>query len=379
MTVDKLESAQLQVVLPGTRGSFRRRVVDAMHGLIPAQGSFCFLGKDDVRAYGDATRLIDGFARPLSGGAPVGTLGGTGLRLSTAFGFDPVSVVAGPRRVYLSHELWPDAERVKLPYFAETRGDGMVHAMLAFLHEGGVLFGLAGLERRDVPFSEEDRALIESLAPFVVTGARAVLQYDELAREAAALRALGKVKGIVFVVDRDRRRVVWAADRENGIDWEEDVVPLEEQLVDAVEQSLLARQRGDAIPTPPRLRVGSLVAVAKVEEDPVFGGARCAAVRVEISQRAAPIEGLSKRERAIARLLVAGYSGVNVAAISGLSENTVRTYVRRLYGKLGVNNRADLVRKLVSPEAASQSGSPSSSSQLAAVDSSLAEGDDTLD
>jgi hypothetical protein len=55
----------------------------------------------------------------------------------------------------------------------------------------------------------------------------------------------------------------------------------------------------------------------------------------------------------------------------------VRTYVRRLYAKLGVNNRADLVRKLVSPE---PSASTAPSSQIAPPpDSSLAEGDDTLD
>jgi DNA-binding CsgD family transcriptional regulator len=88
------------------------------------------------------------------------------------------------------------------------------------------------------------------------------------------------------------------------------------------------------------------------------------------------MEGLSKREREIARLLVAGYSGVNVAAIAGLSENTVRTYVRRLYSKLSVSNRADLVRKLVTPEP--RSGAPSS--HIAPPpDSSLVEGDDTLD
>ena len=86
------------------------------------------------------------------------------------------------------------------------------------------------------------------------------------------------------------------------------------------------------------------------------------------------MEGLSRREREIARLLVAGYSGVNVAAISGLSENTVRTYVRRLYGKLNVQNRADLVRKLMAPEE-----KPQSSSLSPVPDSSLADGDDTLD
>jgi DNA-binding CsgD family transcriptional regulator len=184
------------------------------------------------------------------------------------------------------------------------------------------------------------------------------------------------VTGVLYVVDRDRRRVVWAADRERGIDWEEDVLPIEEVLVDATERQLEARHRDDPLPTPPRLPTGTVVAVARLDDEPVFGGARCVALRLQPPNKPAPIEGLSKREREIARLLVAGYSGVNVAAISGLSENTVRTYVRRLYGKLGVNNRADLVRKLMSPEPASAGPS----SQIAPPpDSSLVQGDDTLD
>jgi DNA-binding CsgD family transcriptional regulator len=368
--VDKLQSAQLQVVLAGTRASFRRRVVDAMRDLVPASGAFCFFGKDDARAYGDATRLVDGALRPLAA---------DGVKLSAAFGFDPRSVVAAPRRAYLSTELWPASERAHLAYFRDaSAADGFVHALLLFLHEGGVLFGLAGLERRaaDGPFGETDKRAVEELGSFVVAGARAQLQYDELSREAAALRALGKVSGVVYVVDRDRRRVVWAADREHGIDWEEDVLPIEDALVDAAERQIDARHRGEPMPTPPRLSTGSVLAVAKLDEEPVFGGARCAVIRVDAAKKPAAIEGLSKREREIARLLIAGYSGVNVAAISGLSENTVRTYVRRLYAKLGVNNRADLVRQLVSPDPASTGPS----SQIAPPpDSSLAHGDDTLD
>jgi DNA-binding CsgD family transcriptional regulator len=390
MSDSKLQSAQLQVVLPGTRASFRRRVIEAMRELVPASGGFSFFGKEDGRAYADATRLVYpvGVAGPGDPGLrqagrngvarPVPNANGT--RLSAAFGFDPKSVVAAPRRVYVSSELWPENERVRLPFFEEcSMQDGFAHALLLFLHEGGVLFGLAGLERRasEGEFGEGDKRALEELASFVVAGARAQLQYDELSREATALRALGKVSGVVYVVDRDRKRVVWAADREHGLDWDDDVAPIEEQLVDAAEQSLAARQRGDALPTPPRLPAGTLVAVARVEDDPVFGGARCVAMRVEAPKKPAPIEGLSKREREIARLLVAGYSGVNVAAISGLSENTVRTYVRRLYAKLGVNNRADLVRKLVTPEVA-PSGPPSS--HIAPPpDSSLVGGDDTLD
>lgn len=55
------------------------------------------------------------------------------------------------------------------------------------------------------------------------------------------------------------------------------------------------------------------------------------------------VEDLSPREREVAEMLVQGYSGVNIAAACNLSENTVRTYIRRLYRKLGVSNRAELV------------------------------------
>ena len=299
MSDSKLQSAQLQVVLPGTRASFKRRVIEAMRELVPATGGFSFFGKEDGRAYADATRLVDGGARPVPNAK--------GIRLSAAFGFDPKSVVAAPRRAYVSSELWPETERALLPYFAECSvQDGFVHAMLLFLHEGGVLFGLAGLERRasEGEFGEGEKRALEELAPFVVAGARGQLQYDELSREAAALRALGKVSGVVYVVDRDRKRVVWAADREHGIDWDDDVAPIEQQLVDAAEQSLAARQRGDALPTPPRLPAGTVVAVARVEDEPVFGGARCAAVRVEAPKKPGAHRGPEQaraRDRASAR------------------------------------------------------------------------------
>lgn len=365
-----LDAARLAVVQHGTRASFRRRVMDAMRQLVPASGAFICFGTEDARAYGDSSRLVDGSLSPLKADP---------IRLTQAFGFETKSVVETTRRVYLANELYPDEERAKLPYFAAHAESGMKHSLLFFMHEGGVLFGLAGLERREKEgeFTPRDVETLEALGPFVAAGARAQLAYDELSREAAALRAFSKVSGTIFVVDRERKKVIWAANRERGIEWENDVTAIEDQLVDAAEKYLEARARRDAVPTPPRLPTGAVVAAAKIEGEPVFNNAKCAIVRVEPQDKPAPIEGLSKREREIARLLVAGYSGVNVAAISGLSENTVRTYVRRLYQKLGVSNRADLVRKLMSPaEAASTAPSAVISPP---PDSSLVDGDDTLD
>lgn len=366
-----LDAARLSVVQHGTRASFRRRVMDAMRQLVPASGAFVCFGTEDSRAYADSSRLVDASLAAIKAEP--------GIRLTQAFGFETKSVVETTRRVYLAGELYPDEERRKLPYFAAHAESKMEHALLFFMHEGGVLFGLAGLERRagEGEFTQADVETLETLGSFVAAGARAQLAYDELSREAAALRAFSKVSGTLFVVDRERKKVIWAANRERGIEWESDVLPIEDHIVDAAERSIDARARQEAIPTPPRLPSGAVVAVAKIEGEPVFNNAKCAILRVEPQDKPAPIEGLSKREREIARLLVAGYSGVNVAAISGLSENTVRTYVRRLYQKLGVSNRADLVRKLMSPaEAASNAPSAVISPP---PDSSLVDGDDTLD
>jgi DNA-binding CsgD family transcriptional regulator len=368
-----LTAAELQVVQHGSRTSFRRRVFDAMRSVVQAPAAFCCLGTDDARAYVDSSRFVDGVVKPV--------MGADGVPLAKAFGFVASDVCTTARRAYLATELYPDAERGMLPYFrTHAKLDGLTHAVLVFLHEGGVLFGLCGLERRtaDGPFTDVDAKKLEALAAFIVAGARTQIACDELAREASALRALARAPGALFVVDRDAKRVIWAVDREHGIDWAEDVAPIEATIVNAAKKLLEAGARGEALPTPPRLARGTVTAVAKIEDDRVFGSARVAVVRVEpLGEKAPAMDALSRREREIARLLVAGYSGVNVAAIAGLSENTVRTYVRRLYQKLTVSNRADLVRKLMAPEPA-VSTSPGSS-QIAPPDSSLIGGDDSLD
>ena len=55
---------------------------------------------------------------------------------------------------------------------------------------------------------------------------------------------------------------------------------------------------------------------------------------------------LSQREHEIARYLTEGYSTINIGAILEISPNTVRTYVRRIYTKLNVCSRVELVRRV---------------------------------
>lgn len=50
---------------------------------------------------------------------------------------------------------------------------------------------------------------------------------------------------------------------------------------------------------------------------------------------------LTARERQLLRLLGQGWETIRIADAVGISEQTVRTYLSRLYGKLGVHSRAE--------------------------------------
>lgn len=56
---------------------------------------------------------------------------------------------------------------------------------------------------------------------------------------------------------------------------------------------------------------------------------------------------LSRRQMDIALLLAANHSHAEIARRMGMSEHTVVTHVRRIYEKLGVHNKAELMNKLL--------------------------------
>lgn len=59
-----------------------------------------------------------------------------------------------------------------------------------------------------------------------------------------------------------------------------------------------------------------------------------------------PSACLSKREGEIARLICKGKQNKEIAYLTGLSEYTVENYLRRVYRKLDIRNRAALVAKM---------------------------------
>ena len=54
-------------------------------------------------------------------------------------------------------------------------------------------------------------------------------------------------------------------------------------------------------------------------------------------------EGLSEREAEILALITQGMSNADVARLTYLSPNTVKSYIRTIYRKLGVSSRTQAV------------------------------------
>ena len=72
-------------------------------------------------------------------------------------------------------------------------------------------------------------------------------------------------------------------------------------------------------------------------------GSRRPGEAVEQTLRRAP---LTPRERDVVSLLVAGSSTRDIAAETGLTVSTVNTYLKRIFSKLGVHSRVELIARM---------------------------------
>jgi DNA-binding CsgD family transcriptional regulator len=187
------------------------------------------------------------------------------------------------------------------------------------------------------PFDEEDAAHLAQFANVIAAVAEARDLSRDRGYEAAALRAVGSGPGSLFIVDIEHGNVLWSNDDSR--------TPLfERQLVSVSKQVLTARAHGVPPLAPPIIEDALLVRLAWLD-DLTGRGAKLAACRIQtIGDASHPMGMLSERERHIAQLLVDGYSAVNVASIAGIAENTVRTHIKRIYRKFGINNRSELMQ-----------------------------------
>ncbi|HWZ92502.1 MAG TPA: helix-turn-helix transcriptional regulator, partial [Polyangiaceae bacterium] len=312
-----------------------RGILSALKRVVAAPGAFvCVSGG----AHGTT-----GIGRLVDGQISIGTQGDS---LEKRFGVCRSILAAQRDRVVLAEAVWTEADRARVGYWRDhSIPDGFSTALVIFLGDRTSLRGIAGVERRgdDRPFSADDTEALAAVEPLFKHAVDAQFRIHGLDRRAAALRAIGNVRGSVLVVDCVERCLVSTSS--DG--WRPSSRRLERSLVATAMRVLAPDSHGQqGLP----VCFGDIMihAVTGLADGADPAPARYAAVQIApTSALGTAMMRLSPRERAVAQLLVEGYSSVNIAALYSLSTNTVRTFMRRLYDKLGVFNRADLVRELV--------------------------------
>ncbi|MBO6935351.1 MAG: helix-turn-helix transcriptional regulator [Deltaproteobacteria bacterium] len=86
-------------------------------------------------------------------------------------------------------------------------------------------------------------------------------------------------------------------------------------------------------------------------------GGRSAGANIEEALRRAP---LTPRERDVVALLVSGSSTKAIASTTGLTVSTVNTYLKRIFSKLGVHSRVELVARVAGTDSSASATQPRS-------------------
>jgi DNA-binding CsgD family transcriptional regulator len=93
------------------------------------------------------------------------------------------------------------------------------------------------------------------------------------------------------------------------------------------------------------LQAGRAASGSRVLIDVEIGDIRCILLRSDSRSRSQ----LTRRERDVARLVALGRSNKEIATELDISTWTVSGYLRRVFAKLGVCSRAEMVAQLLGP------------------------------
>lgn len=316
-------------------------VLSSLLAVVPSDVAFCYAGSLDGSSQTSGSRWRGGSVEAL----PSRTLDSL---FEQAVGDD---IGGDELRVAVTRELGD-------PYCAprwvicapELAGSASKGLLVLFRHQGQCI-GVGGVayDGRDGSTRVADAIKLARLTPALSSLIDLHDKCGELRRRSIVNRAVPNFPGGLCVVDVDSASITWILVNEDAMRMA--MVADEHALVMSAMRTL-APDRGAA---PVRLRCGKLVRSVDLGVVSPFGPGRSVVLAVQPASRddSSTALSLSKREQEIAHLLVSGYAAINAAAVLDLSEHTVRTYIRRLYRKLEVSNRADLVRKFVASEATS--------------------------
>lgn len=164
----------------------------------------------------------------------------------------------------------------------------------------------------DLPTSFDDREPDVVLYDVAALADGDGVDLDELVKKTAS---------VVLAIARDLRPDLLGRALSRGVDGFFPIDVGEAELLAAVESALTGWQAGDPGP------------------DPVVGSS----TSEQRSHRLGAAAGLSDREQRVVSLIAQGLSNDEIAAREYITVNTVKTYIRTAYRKIGVHTRAQAV------------------------------------
>jgi DNA-binding CsgD family transcriptional regulator len=283
------------------------------------------------------------------------------------------SALTPPTAVELGNRIVSDSDLERLDMYQDTlRPLGLWHAALMNMHrDSAVLAVMAFMRARNRPFDDGDLAALRALAPHFNRALRVTLRLRELEARASALAEMTDRALVALVLTDAFGRVAEANGVARAILAENDGLILRDGVLraarseDCIRLSRLIQEAAGARVMPmsgvmqvarpsSRRPLALVVAPTRNGASPL---ARSHAVSIAFAdpERApepdadllARLYGFTAREASVAALLLQGFSPNEAAGELAMTENTVRTHIRHLFDKTGVERLPDLLRLLM--------------------------------
>lgn len=226
------------------------------------------------------------------------------------------------------------------------------HELRAAFVIRGRVWGAVHIARRAAsgPFAQADADALAGVAGAIARGIRASLRFDAARRgtglEAPGLVVLGPADEVELITP-PARELLDSLRADRPVYTEDAMATPVLALASFVRRALQTGQGGSNVVTVPG-RDGWITLHASLPGP--SGGGSVAIVLERAGARSATVRleafGATAREREVATLLARGLSRAEIAETLVLSSHTVEDHVKRLYEKLGVASRHELVARV---------------------------------
>lgn len=273
--------------------------------------------------------------------------------------------------VGLGNEWWPEEEMIKSPAYREFYGPRNWHYGMVgiFLRTPSSISGISTLrEKEKGPFREPEQALCRTLVPHLRRGALLHAELTSLrSQRAAFLGHLDRYPHAFLLVDLDRRVLVANTPGTeilslgDGLRTERGQLRALSSKEDLELRDVVRQIAGDRQSRVSRLYVTRaspaspyrllLLPVPSLGAAPLGGSQPAVAIVIIDADSAftpdasalAELYSLTPAEARVTSLLVQGRSMEDVASQLGVSLETIRTHVRRVFSKTGTNRQGELI------------------------------------